>query len=138
MGRIYYDLFISHSWAYSDAYEKLLGLLDKHPAFSYRNYSVPKDDPIHTNGTDKQLLEAIREKVRQASCVVICAGVYSTYSKWINKEIKVAVEEYGKPIVGVKPWDNTNVSSVVRDNADRLVAWRKASIENAIIELVEG
>ena len=132
-----YDLFISHSWAYSNAYEKLIALLDKDPAFSYRNYSVPKDDPLHTNGTDKELLGAIREQVRQASCVLIMAGVYSTYSKWINKEIQVAVKEYGKPIVGVKPWDNTNVSKVVKDNADKMVAWRKNSIEDAIVELVE-
>ena len=131
-----YDLFISHSWAYHDAYDKLLALLDKDPSFSYRNYSVPKDDPLHTNGTDRELLAAIREQVRQASCVLIMAGVYSTYSKWINKEIQVAVNEYRKPIVGIKPWDNTNVSSVVRENASRMVAWRKKSIEDAIIELV--
>jgi hypothetical protein len=131
-----YDLFISHSWAYSNAYEQLVGLLDKSPAFSYRNYSVPKDAPLHTNGTDADLLAAIREQVRQASCVLVMAGVYSTYSKWINKEIQVAVKEYGKPIVGIKPWNNTNVSSVVKQNADKMVAWRKASIEAAIIELV--
>lgn len=131
-----YDLFISHSWAYHDTYDKLLALLDKDPSFPYRNYSVPKDDPLHTNGTDRELLAAIREQVRQASCVLIMAGVYSTYSKWINKEIQVAVDEYSKPIVGIKPWDNTNVSSVVRQNADKMVAWRKKSIEDAIIELV--
>lgn len=137
MARAYYDLFISHSWAYSDAYEKLVGLLDKDPAFSYRNYSVPKDDPLHTNGTDKQLLAAIREQMRQASCVLICAGVYATYSKWIDKEIQIAAQEFGKPIVGIKPWDNTNVSTKVSANADKMVAWRKASIESAIIELVD-
>ena len=42
-----YHLFISHSWAYSDAYEKLIGLLDKDSSFAYTNYSVPKDDPLH-------------------------------------------------------------------------------------------
>ena len=130
-----YDLFISHSWAYTDAYNLLLNLLDKDKAFSYRNYSVPKDDPLHTDGSDEELLAAIREQVRQASCVVILAGVYSTYSKWINKEIEIA-QEFGKPIVGVKPWDNTNVSSVVKSSAGRLVAWRKASVEKAIVELV--
>lgn len=39
-----YHLFISHSWAYSDAYNGLIDLLDKDPAFVYTNYSVPKDD----------------------------------------------------------------------------------------------
>ena len=30
-----YHIFISHSWAYSDAYEKLINLLDKDSSFSY-------------------------------------------------------------------------------------------------------
>ena len=59
-----YHLFISHSWAYSDAYNGLIDLLDKDPAFVYTNYSVPKDDPIHTNGTDVELYAAIKEKIR--------------------------------------------------------------------------
>lgn len=50
-----YNLFISHSWAYSDTYDGLLRLLNKDYTFNYANYSVPKNDPVHTNGTDKQL-----------------------------------------------------------------------------------
>ena len=60
-----YHLFISHSWAYSDAYEKLIGLLDKDSSFAYTNYSVPKDDPLHTNGTDSELYAAIKEQISQ-------------------------------------------------------------------------
>ena len=52
-----YNLFISHSWSYSDTYDKLEELLDTRPYFFFKNYSVPKDDPIHTNGTDKQLYD---------------------------------------------------------------------------------
>lgn len=40
-------LFISHSWSYSDDYKGLLALLNGAPHFSYANYSVPKDDPVH-------------------------------------------------------------------------------------------
>lgn len=76
-----YHLFISHSWAYSDAYNGLIDLLDKDPAFVYTNYSVPKDDPIHTNGTDVELYAAIKEKIAHASVVLILSGVYSSYGK---------------------------------------------------------
>ena len=48
-----YHIFISHSWAYSDAYDKFIKLLDKDPDFSYSDYSVPKNDPIHNAGTSK-------------------------------------------------------------------------------------
>ena len=61
-----YNLFISHSWAYSDAYEKLISLLDSDSTFSYKNYSVPKNDPIHNAGTDKELKEAIKNQMQYA------------------------------------------------------------------------
>lgn len=93
MGKTY-NLFISHSWAYSDAYEKLINLLNKDSTFTYKNYSVPKDDPIHTNGTDSELYDAIKEQISHASVVLILAGVYSSYSKWIDKEITIAQTEF--------------------------------------------
>ena len=37
-----YNLFISHSWTYSDAYEKLVALLDAKPYFSYKNLFCSK------------------------------------------------------------------------------------------------
>ena len=84
-----YRLFISHSWSYSDAYDRLVQLLDSQH-LDYYNHSIPRNDPVHTNGTDKQLTDAIDAKVKGVSCVLILAGVYSSYSKWIDKEILIA------------------------------------------------
>ena len=132
-----YHIFISHSWAYSDAYEKMVALLDKDGSFSYSNYSVPKDDPIHTNGTDKELYTAIKEKISHASVVLILAGVYSSYSKWIDKEIKIALEEFttAKPIIAIQPWGAEKTSKKVKDAADKIVGWNSKSIIDAIKEL---
>ena len=41
-----YNLFISHSWAYGDAYDKLIKLLDIRDYFTSKDFSVPKHDPI--------------------------------------------------------------------------------------------
>lgn len=125
-----YRLFISHSWAYTDAYEKVVKFL-KDQNLTYYNHSVPKDDPIHTNGTDKQLQEAIDAKVKGVSCVVIMAGVYSTHSKWIKKEIRMA-KKYKKPIIAIRPWGAINTSLEVMKNADEIVGWNGKSIINAI------
>lgn len=127
-------LFISHSWSYGDAYEKLKNLLDSRSYFIYVDYSIPKDDPIHTSGTDKELYEAILNRIRPCHVVLIMAGVYSTYSKWINKEIQAAKTGFlnPKPIVAIKPRAQTNVSSVVTKNADVLVNWNTESIVAAI------
>lgn len=132
-----YHLFISHSWAYSDAYEKLLALLDKDEDFSYSNYSVPKDDPIHTKGSDQELYDAIKEQISRASVVLILAGVYSSYSKWIDKEIKIAKEEFSseKPIIAIEPWGAEKTSKKVKDAADEIVGWNSKSVIDAIKEL---
>ena len=129
-----YNLFISHSWSYPDAYDKLKGLLDRRGYFSYLDYSIPRYDPVHTSGTDRELYEAILNRMRLCHVVLIMAGVYSSYSKWINKEIQVAKRGFAipKPIVAVKPWAQTNVSSVVMTNADVLVGWNTESIVDAI------
>lgn len=127
-----YRLFISHSWAHSDAYQKILNLLEAQN-LSYYNHSVPMDDPIHTNGTDKQLYEAIKNKISGTNCVLILAGIYSSYSTWINKEIEIS-KAFGKPIVAIEPWASERTSTIVKDNAAVIVKWQGASIANAIKE----
>ena len=129
-----YNLFISHSWSYSDAYNKLTSLLDNANYFTYKNYSVPKDDPIHNANNDKELYEAIKQQIRYASVVIILAGVYSSYSKWIDKEIKIA-EELGKPILAIEPWASDKTSLKVKNAADKIVKWNTDSIMRAIRDL---
>lgn len=127
------NIFISHSWTYGSQYDRLVEFLDQEK-LDYRNYSVPKDDPVHTNGTDKQLRAAIDAKIRQCSCVIILAGVYASYSKWINIEIEIA-QNYGKSIIAVEYWGSQHTSQVVKDAADRVVGWNAESVVNAIKEL---
>ena len=132
-----YNLFISHSRAYSDTYDGLLRLLNKDYTFNYANYSVPKNDPVHTNGTDKQLYAAIKEQISHASVVLILAGVYATYSKWINKEITIAQTEFinPKPIIAVEYWGSEKTSTIVKDAADLIVKWQSNSIIDAVKKL---
>ena len=129
-----YNLFISHSWTYSDAYEKLVKLLDNANRFDYRNYSVPKDDPIHNANSDRALKAAIREQMSHASCVLILAGVYATYSKWINIEIDLAKNGFivPKKIIAIEPWGSERTSTVVKETADEIVGWNTNSIVKAI------
>ena len=126
-----YNLFISHSWSYGDQYDRLIRLLDAKPYFSYKNYSVPKNDPIHNAPYDWQLKEAIKRQMSPASCVIILAGVYSTYSKWINIEIELA-KSMNKKIIAVGPWGAEKTSTVAKNAADITVGWNTDSIVSAI------
>lgn len=129
------NLFISHSWAYKDAYDKFCAILNSAPRFQYRNYSVPKNDPIHNAPNQQALYDAIKQQIVFCEVVIIMAGVYSTYSKWIEKEIQIAKIDYNKPLLAVKPWGNTQVSSLVKKNADLLVSWNTTSIVSGIRDL---
>lgn len=106
-------------------------ILDGVSGFSYRNYSVPKDDPIHNATNDSQLKAAIRNQMKHASCVLVLAGVYSTYSKLINIELELAVE-MKKKIIAIEPWGAERTSYIVKLYADEIVKWQGTSVVKAI------
>ena len=125
-----YNLFISHSWSYPEAYDGLTKLLSDRPYFIYKDFSVPKDDPI----TSPLLYEAIKRQIAQCHVVLVMAGVYASYGEWIDKEIKIAKTEFSrpKPIIAVEPWGSERTSRVVKDSADKIVGWNTESIISAI------
>jgi hypothetical protein len=57
-------VFISHSWSYSQHYDTITKWIFKthsrgQASFDLRNFSVPKNDPIHNAKNDTELQEAI-------------------------------------------------------------------------------
>ena len=127
-----YRLFISHSWTYGNTYETLVKFFNEHPNFKWVDYSVPKDDPIHDAPTSSLLYDAIKKQIAPVNCIIMLAGVYSTYSEWINKEIRIAKQDFNKPIIAVEPWGSEKTSKTVKDNADAVVKWNSSSIVEAI------
>ena len=132
-----HNLFISHSWSYSDQYENLVRLLRVRPYFRFNNYSVPRHDPIHYASNDSELEDAIRQRMLPCGVVVILAGVYATYSRWINIEIDLAKGGFGspKPIIAVARWGAERTSRKVTNAADRIVRWNTDSVVRAIREV---
>lgn len=133
-------VFISHAWSYSDHDDTLSNWIFDEPwsvgqaSLDFRDYSVPKDNPIHNAPTDRALKEAIYNQLARSHVVVIPSGMYASYSKWIQKEIDGA-KQYGKPILAVNPWGQERKSGVVLDNADDAVGWNKQPLVNAIWNL---
>jgi len=113
-------------------------LLENRGYFSFNNHSVPKNDPIHTNGSDKQLYQAIYNRIRGTHVVLIMAGVYSSHSRWIDKEIAICKNDFSspKPIIAIEPWGSQRTSTIVTKAADKVVGWRADSVVSAIRELV--
>jgi len=133
-------IFISHAWKYSTHYNTLAGWIFGEgwsvgaASLDFRNFSVPKDDPIHNAVNDRQLREAIFNQIARSHVIVIPTGMYANYSKWIQKEIEGA-HAYGKPILAVNPWGQQRAASVVQNAARKTVGWNKQPLINAIWEL---
>lgn len=125
-----YHLFISHSWRYSDAYERLLNLLELDDAFNFHCHAAPAPHPI-VEATADELEQAILEHLRPCSALVIMAGVYPTYGKWIDKEIDIA-KRLGKVIIAVKPFGPERISPTVRNAANAECGWSTRHIIGAI------
>jgi hypothetical protein len=129
-----YDLFISHAWKYDDDYYRLETMLKEALLFKWRNYSVPVHDPLIEPNTPvgkAKLTELLDKQVRPVNCVLILGGMYSAYSDWILKEIKLA-QSYNKPIIAIYPWGQTKMPKVVQDAANEIVNWQTSSIVAAI------
>lgn len=125
-----YRIFISHAWRYDDEYYRLVKMLNEAPLFDWANYSVPRHDRLDT-ATDRELTEALHNQIRPTQVVLILAGMYTTYSKWIQKEIDIA-NGYPKPIVGIKPLGSERIPSAVQEAAIEMVGWNTSSIISAI------
>lgn len=124
-----YNLFISHAWHRSEHYKKVVEWLDD-SNITYRNYSVPEENPLHC-GNKTKLKEDLTAQIRPASCIIILSGMYASHSEWIEYEINEAVR-MGKYIIGVCPWGQERVPVIVQNNADVMVGWNSASVINAI------
>jgi hypothetical protein len=112
----------------------MVELLDDANYFEYRNYSVPKEDGIDAD-SDEELEEELREgQIKPASVFIALAGLYSSYSDWIGREIRIAEAE-DKPIIGVEPWGSSSTSNYVERHAGRMVGWNTDSIVDAIRDM---
>lgn len=129
--------FISHSWSYTNHYDKLAEwIFERSWSFGqasveFKNYSVPKHDPIHNANNASELKQAIFNKIALCHVVVIPTGMYASYSHWIEKEIGGCIH-YNKPIIAVNPWGQQRTSRVVQQYASETVGWNKDSVIGAI------
>ena len=134
------NVFISHSWSYSNHYDRLAEWIFDETwtvngqRIQFTNTSVPRDNPIHFAPNDAALQQAIYQRIADSHVVVIPTGMYANYSKWIRKEVDGA-KVYRKPILAVDPWAQKRASSVVADAADDAVGWNKQPIINAVWRL---
>lgn len=133
-------VFISHAWSHSHHYETLESWIfgeswsSGQASLDFRNFSIPKDDPIHNAHNTSALLDAIANQIKRSHVIVIPTGMYAAYSKWIQREIECS-KYYNRGILAVDPWAQERSADVVVSNSDIRVGWNKQPVINAIWDL---
>ncbi|UEL49166.1 TIR domain-containing protein [Terrisporobacter hibernicus] len=129
MGKVY-NVFVSHSWSHVADLVKLRELLKKRGYFNIEFKEVPPMDPINSENAS-YIKSILRKKINESDVIIGMAGIYASYSDWMDWEMSVA-DDYGIKIIGVVPRGNTNISQTVRNHAIDIVRWNTESIVDAI------
>ena len=125
-----YTIFISHSWAYIEDLNNLKRLLENRGYFNVQFEEATPDVPINSVNA-YYIRQRLRQKIANSNIVLGIAGIYASYSEWMQWELDKAIE-LGVPIVGVVPRGAERVSSVVSTRAKQVVRWNTESIVEAI------
>ena len=125
-----YRVFISHSWDHVDALKRLRKLLNDRGYFKVEFKEASPDNPIKSEKNKIVRLE-LSNRIKTSDVVLGIAGVYASYSDWMEWELDAAIE-YNIPIMGVVPWGQKNISRIVSNRAVEIVRWNTESIVAAI------
>ena len=107
-------------------------LLNAKGYFKVEFTEVTPISPIHSDNV-YYIKQRLSESIKSSDIVLGVAGIYASHSDWMEWELNKA-KEYNKPILGIVPWGNERVSTVVRNKADKIVRWNTDSIVDAIRE----
>lgn len=127
-----YSLFISHSWDYDDTLKNLKDLLDSRGYFPAVYTQVEKDCPI--NSEKAAVIKAnITKRLNESDVLLAIAGLYASYSEWMQWEMDKA-KELGLNVIGVIPRGQERISKEVSNRSVIDVRWNADSIVTAIRE----
>ena len=125
-----YHIFISHSWAYPDDLKNLRKLLNERGYFNVEFEEASADEPINSANA-YYIKKRLTEKISNSNIVLGIAGMYASYSDWMEWELDKAIE-LGVPIVGVIPRGQERISQTVSSRSKQDVRWNTESIVAAI------
>jgi hypothetical protein len=129
-----YDLFLTHSWNYTDEWQGLVALIDECLPGRWRNWSLPwHDTSIDRNSEEgrAQLEKLLRGQIVQASCILLLPETTDRAEgrMWLDKQLALA-SRCAKPVIGVSAQNGgqfpdelvRHVSAVVPRDASQIIA----------------
>lgn len=139
-----YHVFVSHAWSYSERYTGVVNLLqtaaNTYSDFDFRDYSVPKSDPLVDPNTEvgvRKLTALLRAQIERASSIIVPAGMYVDNRFWIQKEIEIARTgfQYPKRLIAIRRRGQMKDPQDLMEMADVVVNWNSQSLARAVAGL---
>ena len=120
-----YDLFLTHSWNYTDEWQTLVAALDDHVPGKWRNWSIPWHDTSidRYSVRGKAELEALLEgHISMTSAIILIPETVKTGDGrfWLEKQLQLAAK-HSKPIIGVLPMNGDPFPEILTPRLHRLV-----------------
>lgn len=132
-------LFASHSWAHGHHRDGLHTLVSPEwrKGVDFHDLSASEEHPLHYGDDHDRLVGLLAERIRKCDAVLLLAGMYSSYSYWIEVEATLA-RHYNKPILAIAPHGQKRLSSVATEASPfQPIRWRGESVRNAILSVIE-
>ena len=88
-------------------------------------------------GNDDRLVRMLAERIAKCDVVLLMAGMYSSYSHWIEVEAYLA-QYFRKPILAIAPNGQQKLSTIATDASPyEPIRWRGESIRSAILSVID-
>jgi hypothetical protein len=132
-------VMIGHRWGSHEQYERLVSLISTwlDLGVEWENWSIPKTNPIPTDGSDIATEAAVDRRLRtladQRGVLVVAARAGITFSEICRHEIRGA-RLLNVPVIVARPMD-VNGSTFATERADRICSWRGEVVARAVAEL---
>ena len=127
-----YDLFLTHAWHYTDEWQQLVAILDRHLG-RWRNWSLPWHDTSidrYTADGKVQLDALLNGHISMTAAVILVPETAKTGDGrfWLNKQLELATK-HSKPVIGVMPVSGdpfpeslaSSTRTIVRRDAEEIV-----------------
>lgn len=124
------NIFISHSWDHVNDLEKLKTLLENRGYFNVEFKQVEPKNPIKSEKS-AYIKQILKDKIKESNVVIGIAGMYASYSDWMEWELSTAVN-LGIKVVGIIPRGQEKISKTVTKYSCEDVRWNTESIVQAI------
>ena len=135
-----YPIFLSYSWAEQDGNERITSLMENYrlanEEFAYEYYTVSKDDPVQFLPSNKALANAIVTQMQKCSCVIILAGVFEEFKRWINLELDTA-KKLKIPVILVEAVNPKHTNYREKRAAVATVKWDFKELGDTIVKIAK-